>query len=131
MVKCANCGCLNVKGSKECSNCRCILLRGGISFQPAIFSRKDKFILTMGGLVFLVVGLFILGRYIYYFIDEFTNPLSITTVVFSLIFGLVSVLLPCIICFGVAYFLYFCVKNGKNKEDINNDIDNNINNKPL
>lgn len=127
MVKCANCGCMNVKGSKECSNCKCILLRGGIAFQPSSFSRKDKFAVTMGGLLFLVVGLFILGRFLFSF-EYIISPVNSISILMTLILFLFTVLSPCFLCFSVVYFLYFCVKNGKNKEDISNNIDDN---KPL
>ena len=122
MVRCANCGCQNIEGAKECTNCKCILLKGGISFQPATFTRTQKFWIKLCGIMFLCGGLF----FSYDFIKELISGLNdtdIISLILYLVFGLFE-LFPAIICFGGAWLIFFCVKHGQDADDISN-INNN------
>ena len=126
MIRCANCGCQNIDGAKECTNCRCILLKGGISFKPATFTRSQKLMVSLFGIVFLAVALFLTYEFLSEFIMVIKDGDMISGIIY-LIFGLFSIF-PILLCFGVAWIIYFSLKHGKEVNDVSNLNSNNYDN---
>ena len=123
MIRCANCGCQNMKGAKECVNCRCMLFPGGISFHPASMNKDHKFSLTIVGLVFFISGLFL--SYISFKDSNIDFSKLDIWLILDLIFSIGSGLMM----YAIAFFIRFCVKHAKSPEDDLNKYNNNNNNK--
>lgn len=118
MVKCANCGCQNIKGSKECTNCRCRLIFGGGVFHPVSFTKSQKFLVTLLGIVFLLIGARIVYDYLFNFYYIFSDIDYVILILYCTL-GLIN-LIPGVTFLGGAYFLYFCVKNSLNSNGNDN-----------
>lgn len=109
MVKCTNCGCKNIKGAKECTNCGCRFIFGGGVFKPVKFTKSQKFLVTLLGILFLVMGLRFVFNYFSNFYYIFSNINYVILILYCTL-GLIN-LIPGVIFLGAAYLLYFCVKN--------------------